>query len=354
MSEDADHVARSVDEGTLTRATPEVENVDVTRDERHWFEDGNIILVASGSRRGFRVYRGLLTRASEDFVDLLSSPQLEAAEMLDDCPAVYLSDDADELSELLGVVFDGPRYFGHCVPVKFSTVAAVIHLAQKYRMEDLRFGALDILRQHLHGHFEAWVAPERVRDRMLFDIDPIVAVNLAYLTRDSVMLPTALYLCCQLPVHILLRGNNQPGETLTTLDKMDLERCIDGKVRLAAEVANIPWTIATTGLDLSSCTAKGRCASSLRVWAGNLMSVAEASCDALAPCPLLAKVDIEQARAAARGETMCCAACNDALRERELKERRRIFERLTWYMDVPRVLGRLSCECVWMRSPSIR
>jgi len=41
-------------------------------------------------------------------------------------------------------------------------------------------------------------------------------------------------------------------------------------------------------------------------------------------------------------ETMCCAACMDALRDREMRERRRIFERLPWCMDVQGTWGRPS------------
>lgn len=184
-------------------------------------------------------------------------------------------------------------------------------------MKDLRLDALSRLRYYLRGQFEPWVSPEGERGRASFGINPIVAMNLARLTRIPAILPTALYVFCQLPVHLLLRGNHQPDDDLTTLSKGDLVRCVEGKVRLTAGVTSIPWTITTTGLDLSDCTAKGRCLTNLKVWAGYVTSTMGASCDALAPCPLIARAEAEQARAAHRGDHVLCSMHGCTARPRD-------------------------------------
>lgn len=68
-----------------------------TRDEKYWFEDGNIIL--SARNVGFKVYKGLLAEHSAVFRGMFVVAQgaHAAGEQADGCPVVPLDDSPDDL-----------------------------------------------------------------------------------------------------------------------------------------------------------------------------------------------------------------------------------------------------------------
>ena len=94
-----------------------------------WFEDGNLVLLATSLRQpdnkqvtGFRIHRGFLARQSELFRPMLDLPQPEHEtketmdlllkggvdeEWVKGCQFVQMHDDANELGELLTVLYDG-------------------------------------------------------------------------------------------------------------------------------------------------------------------------------------------------------------------------------------------------------
>ena len=74
-------------------------NSTVKRDPDLWFDDGNVVLLCRDA--AFRVYRGLLTRHSVIFRDLLAMAQPANAEMVESCPVVHISDSPDDLRYLL-------------------------------------------------------------------------------------------------------------------------------------------------------------------------------------------------------------------------------------------------------------
>lgn len=69
-----------------------------------WFEDGNVVLVAEAT--AFRVYRGVLMKASEVFCDMFTVPQPPDAERWDDCPVVHLSDTAADVQHILSILYN--------------------------------------------------------------------------------------------------------------------------------------------------------------------------------------------------------------------------------------------------------
>ena len=71
-------------------------------DEELWLDDGNIILVAQDV--GFRVYKGLLTKQSPVFQDLLGSKENRADEYMDGVPVVRIFDSPYDLRHLLRVL----------------------------------------------------------------------------------------------------------------------------------------------------------------------------------------------------------------------------------------------------------
>lgn len=69
---------------------------------------------------------------------------------------------------------------------------------------------------------------------MYFTVDDaITAVNLARLTNTPLILPTALYFCCQLSTETLLQGIQRSDGTTERLSEEDLKCCLDARPKLA-------------------------------------------------------------------------------------------------------------------------
>lgn len=77
------------------------------RHDQHWFEDGNIILLAGNV--AFKVHRSLLCRHSQVFKDLFELSQPSDEEEMEGVPAVSLHDSPHELSDLLDMIYNGAR-----------------------------------------------------------------------------------------------------------------------------------------------------------------------------------------------------------------------------------------------------
>ena len=79
---------------------------EIQKDEKFWFEDGNIVLIAKDTV-AFRVYRGVLARASPIFRDLFSVCRPDDGESMDGTPVVHLADRPSDLRAFLKFVI-GP------------------------------------------------------------------------------------------------------------------------------------------------------------------------------------------------------------------------------------------------------
>ena len=86
------------------RTTDKLAGLDLVRSSI-WFEDGNVILVASSA--AFKVHRGQLGRHSEVFQDLFSIPQPKEQALLDGCFSVDLHDCPSDVFHLLSALYDG-------------------------------------------------------------------------------------------------------------------------------------------------------------------------------------------------------------------------------------------------------
>lgn len=81
----------------------------VKKHQRLWFDDGNIILVASDAL-GFRLHRGIMSLHSTVFRDMLSLPSnAQDNEMLEECPVVRLQECGDDLKLFFTLLYDGAK-----------------------------------------------------------------------------------------------------------------------------------------------------------------------------------------------------------------------------------------------------
>ncbi|CDO74887.1 hypothetical protein BN946_scf185004.g37, partial [Trametes cinnabarina] len=221
----------------------------VKRDHDLWFEDGNIVLLCRDT--AFRVYRGLLTRHSVIFRDLFSIAQPSTSETMESCPVVHISDPPDDLRHLLRVMCGLRKYAlphpsnppltstdskSHSFPIipgermEFSELAALIRMSHKYHVEDLHTRAMHHFKLYFTNDLAVWDTAG-IDGNLFLHITPpdaIAAVNLARLTHADSVLPTALYLCCQLDGE-LTAGVEKPDGSTERLDAKDLELVLRGR-----------------------------------------------------------------------------------------------------------------------------
>jgi hypothetical protein len=74
------------------------------RSKAHWFDDGNIILQAGSTL--FKVHRGLLSKNSVIFRDMLAFQQPLDHPTVEGCPLVVLPDSEQDIHHFLNVLYN--------------------------------------------------------------------------------------------------------------------------------------------------------------------------------------------------------------------------------------------------------
>jgi len=106
----------------------------LTLSEQLWYEDGNVILVATN--QAFRVHRGVLSQHSSVFRDLFTVPQPSSALLVDGCAVVHLADDPLHLEFLLSAMYDRSFFNGAGKLQRIAEVASgILSLSHKYDIE---------------------------------------------------------------------------------------------------------------------------------------------------------------------------------------------------------------------------
>ncbi|KZT11118.1 uncharacterized protein LAESUDRAFT_754812 [Laetiporus sulphureus 93-53] len=224
---------------------------EVQRDEEYWYQDGSVVLIAEGW--GFRVFHGILAEHSEVFRDLLSIPQLQTMEQIDNCPVVHLSDRAADLRHLLRFLFHARQHFAPDRPVKTLAVAALIRLGHKYQIEDAMKEGATRLQDAFPVTLDAWrerydpyclnlprseIQRLKKRRKLIDDGNgdrygcDVTAVHLARLLDSAPILVTALYFCCEYPGHRWVEGVKMADGSVEQLSPEEVARCIDGRMML--------------------------------------------------------------------------------------------------------------------------
>ncbi|TFY62998.1 hypothetical protein EVJ58_g3505 [Rhodofomes roseus] len=231
----------------------EAEDLGLVRDEEFWYEDGSVVLVAGNV--GFRVYRGLLVRRSEVFSDLFSVPQPQDSQLVCGCPVVHLSDTPDSLRELLGVLLCGKKYIQKN-DIELHLLSYRIRLSHKYGIQDVLNESIQQLKALIPTDLARWLAMGRH-----YSARAITAVNLARLTSTKLVIITALYMCCQLPNHVLLEGAAHPDGTTDELSRDDLLQCLDAKAVLTHTYAHGIYS--QTSIVVQGCRSHASCGRAL-------------------------------------------------------------------------------------------
>ena len=183
-----------------------------------WFDDGTLIIQAG--EKSFRVYRGILSRASSVFRDMLSLAVTDGDEVIDGCPVVHVSDSAADMSFFIRSLHDTEcvvhcflalldrhliqwrRFFmpPNSTRPTFAVTAGILRLSTKYDVPFLRRRALHhlsivypiSLKDWDASSSRQWLSP-RVDDHFL-------ALNLAREFDIAWIRPMAIYRCMSKPI----------------------------------------------------------------------------------------------------------------------------------------------------------
>ncbi|GBE89325.1 hypothetical protein SCP_1503330 [Sparassis crispa] len=144
----------------------------------------------------------------------------------------------------------------------FAEVGALVRLAHKYQIADLRENGLAKLKMIFTDDLAVWEEYSDSRDTKFTGIrwiesDAISVVNLVRLTNAMTLLPVAFYLCCQLQPHELTRGVTRPDGTVERLSTEDLEVCIRARAMLMLAYG-AGWMDLFSGVS-NDCTQGARC-----------------------------------------------------------------------------------------------
>ncbi|TFY80055.1 hypothetical protein EWM64_g3962 [Hericium alpestre] len=205
---------------------------ELRRDDEFWFSDGSIVL-ATGTA-AFRVHSGVLALRSQVFRDMLAVGQstAEGQELMDGCPVVRLSDEAEELYELVKVIYY-PESLRRGTDIEFPLILRLLRLSRKYDVEFIRKELIAHLRllfpSTLEGFEEKWEDLEPP----FGDIhDELMAVQAGVIYDIPEILPAAYYLCCQQPVTALLKGGIFNGTMAERIPTDQLDKILIGRERL--------------------------------------------------------------------------------------------------------------------------
>ncbi|PIL26303.1 hypothetical protein GSI_12059 [Ganoderma sinense ZZ0214-1] len=246
------------------------------RDAQFWYEDGTVILVAHNVE--FRVYKGVLAQHSLFFRDMFSLPQPPNADGEVSCPIVPMSDSPEDVRHVLQacMIPGSPRLTGSELIMRislfrreepsFDLISACVRLGHKYHMGQLLGVSIAFLKSYYTTDLDTWQRHWATYDHGkcvqelpvgFTDLHAIGVVNLARLTGETSLLPTA-FLQCHVLEDRVFDGFARPDGSHEGLQLADLKRCVKAKGRLAAASVAISVRIYLPSVS-EGCTTRDAC-----------------------------------------------------------------------------------------------
>ncbi|KAI0743006.1 hypothetical protein C8Q80DRAFT_948749 [Daedaleopsis nitida] len=208
-------------------------SVEWEKDEELWYEDGNVIMVARGV--GFRVFKGILAEHSPFFKDMFSLPQPPQPGPFDS-PVVHIAESPEDVRHMLRVYMPRTKTSPFLPDnPSFDAVSACIRLGHKYQMPELVDHSIEYLKEYYNtdsgsesasSNRRAPYGPPSFRNEHAIGV-----VNLARLTAEETLLPTAFLICCTLGSDIV-KGCAREDLSREFLSQEDLGFCFKAKSAL--------------------------------------------------------------------------------------------------------------------------
>lgn len=207
----------------------------------------------------------------------------------------------------------------------FDNIFAAVRIGHKYQMPTLLQQAVDYLKKHYTNDFGVWDRyPDYCPSGFRY-VHSIGVVNLARLTGETSLLPTALLACCQLEEE-LIPGFVREDGTSEQLTLSDVGLCFVAKTRLIHESTRFALAILRPTV-ASECKTSLECGHGFKRLLGRL----EGQIGAVVgtdPFQFMPRFNSNVYQA---GDL--CKRCLSMVRERDRLERRAIWDRL------PEILG---------------
>ncbi|OSD01861.1 hypothetical protein PYCCODRAFT_1468162 [Trametes coccinea BRFM310] len=216
------------------------DDVALQRDSMFCFFDGNIVLHAQNDVL-FRVHRGVLAFHSEFFNAMFDqsfpiSHGPDKDRTIDDCPVIPLEDTADDIRQLLLVIY-GKNRLKLPEETTFSILAALVRVGHKYGIHGIvsecQPRLLEMVPTSLRGYKQA---SER---RSALKFTPRNAPEALHLFRlidlgadNPFIIPFMLFLCSQLEESDIRNGLTRADGTPEKLSDADVRRILSMKREL--------------------------------------------------------------------------------------------------------------------------
>ncbi|KZT02523.1 uncharacterized protein LAESUDRAFT_815179 [Laetiporus sulphureus 93-53] len=163
---------------------------------------------------------------------LFASLRPGMVEVMDGCPVLPLYDFPGDFRVLLRVLRKGLNFYAD-KQLPFGAVASLVRLGNKYGIEDVKKDGIRRLKSCFCTDLQAFMdtaygsnAPGNPRGSFLMSYkltDAMIAINLARLTGEHSMLPTAVYICAVNLDENTMR-NGVPWEDCSlALDRLEAE-----------------------------------------------------------------------------------------------------------------------------------
>ena len=218
-----------------------------------------------------------------------------------------------------------PRSLGTTVTPSFAMVSAAVRLGQKYKFTDMHEKALAFLKSHYTDSLDIWLSRG-------LDWSPdgwsaseaIGVINLAKLTGERSLLPTAFMACAIALRGSLIRGFTREDGSQEHLALRDIGRCLNAQIRLReASVAALFRVLTPTVA--SACKAPSQCAKTLqKALRGNNV---EANVNVMMTGDFLLNTPKSHLKTK-DGKSSICKACTAMIKKRDKEENRALWDRL--------------------------
>ncbi|KAI1781649.1 hypothetical protein LXA43DRAFT_647545 [Ganoderma leucocontextum] len=306
------------------------------KDKEFWFDDGTVILVARNIE--FRVYEGLLGGLSPVFKDMFQADghavrNVRVGKVQSfPCPVVHVSDSPEDLRRLLRACFS--KRLGSLYKEQnpsYNEISAAIRLGDKYKITELYSQSLEYLKYYFPATFASYCALKEYTPPGWNPFEEIGVVNLARITGNLSILPSAFVACiCAESTEPELEGIGhgiaREDGSQERLSPGDLTVCLEGKTRL--RIATITAVLRTFKLTVSpECKTPTACK---KAFLDVLLNLEKKVDELVAGDPLTRYTDF----VSTPGGLAVCPSCTTMVGERNLKERRDVWDRLPELLNI--------------------
>ncbi|KAJ7237036.1 hypothetical protein B0H12DRAFT_1190796 [Mycena haematopus] len=235
----------------------------VTRSDGIWHTDGSVVLQAEQTQ--WKVHWTILALHSSYFRDLHAQPHPPKPSDIDGCPIIELSDDAQDVEDILKALYI-PTF--HCKEkLPLPVVRAFIRLGRKYDFKDLVESAISRIMSEAPTTLEEYDAMKDTIGFRSFEDFNGMEFDLIILASENNLLaalPSLYYRAVKRwsPGMLFDEIEAEDG-TVVSLPRVDLRRCLEGRHNIFKAQFEPRYTYAwMRKWELEGCTDWQQCGTS--------------------------------------------------------------------------------------------